>query len=364
VAPAYAQQQTPPPAQSPAQTREHTVKRGDTLWDLARAYLSNPFLWPLIYDANRQVVENPHRIYPAERLVIPPLPGEKPKPEAEPAQPQAVAIVPNPQPQPPAGPAAHAAQPGARRTRFYSPPDTTTEPTLITAGILAARRVEPKEYYSSPWLADGGRLPVLGRVFKPAEPRSEASLLGTTFHPFDRMYLNFEGRTRPRVGDMLLIVSVGRGVGGFGQIIQPRGVVRIDSIHTSTMLAMVTHQFGNLELGDLALPMDSFPSMSGQVTNVDDGPQGSLIEFLVPQPVYGTQDIAFVNLGSARGVKVGDELIVQLPARSRDSRLPAQPIARLLVTRVTERSATVRVIHLEDAVLKEGLPVRLVARMQ
>ncbi|MGH7466891.1 MAG: LysM peptidoglycan-binding domain-containing protein [Longimicrobiales bacterium] len=362
MAPAYAQQQTPPAP--PAQTREHTVKRGDTLWDLARAYLSNPFLWPLIYDANRQVVEDPHRIYPAERLVIPPLPGEKPKvePEAQPTQP--VVITPDQTPRPPAGPSASIVPAGTRRTRFYSPPDTTTEPTLITAGALAARRVEPKEFHSSPWLADAGRLPVMGRVFKPAESRSEGSLLGTTFHPFDHMFLSYQGRTRPRAGDMLLIVSVGRGVGGFGDLIQPRGVVRVDSVFTSSMQALVTHQFGTLELGDLALPMDSFPTITGASTAVTDGPQGSIIEFLLPQPVYGTEEIAFVNLGSARGVKVGDEMVAQLPARSRDGRLPAQPVARLLVTRVTERSATVRVIELQSAVLKPGLPVRVVARMQ
>ncbi|HEX2167766.1 MAG TPA: hypothetical protein VHG09_11095, partial [Longimicrobiales bacterium] len=38
------------------QQREHQVRRGDTLWELARAYLDNPFLWRLIYDANRDVV--------------------------------------------------------------------------------------------------------------------------------------------------------------------------------------------------------------------------------------------------------------------------------------------------------------------
>ena len=49
----------------------HVVKRGDTLWDLAKAYLKNPFRWPEVFQRNTDIVENPHWIYPGETIRIP-----------------------------------------------------------------------------------------------------------------------------------------------------------------------------------------------------------------------------------------------------------------------------------------------------
>ena len=59
---------TAPLGAQEARPQTHTVKSGDTLWDLSRRYLGDPFLWPEIYRLNTMVVEDPHWIYPGEVL--------------------------------------------------------------------------------------------------------------------------------------------------------------------------------------------------------------------------------------------------------------------------------------------------------
>lgn len=59
------------PAPAPSGERVHVVEKGDTLYGLARRYYNDASQWRRIYEANADRLENPDRLRPGMRLVIP-----------------------------------------------------------------------------------------------------------------------------------------------------------------------------------------------------------------------------------------------------------------------------------------------------
>jgi len=351
VALAVALLAVPAAAQEPAPSREHVVRRGDTLWDLAGQYLANPFLWPMIYEANRPVVENPHWIYPGERLRIPGVPGEQAAGQVlgQPvAQQPAVEAVPEPAGAPAQAPAA-------------------AVPVAVTLDLR--RPVIPEaEYYSTPWLEPAVGARVAGRVLRLAdEPGTATDKIAPALHPHDRILIGELRAPAAQVGDSLLLVRVGREVTGHGQVVEPLALVGVDSVGTGMLAGRLLVQFDEAAVGDYVLRLERMPEIPlGRPQPVAAGPEGRVVEFLEQQQIYGTGDHAFVAM-RGQALRLGDELAIYVPGTSTTARaaavVPPTEVARAMVVRLSEGAATVRLTGVFDTSVRAGLPVRLVARM-
>ncbi len=68
---------TPEVAATPAapvvqpESRFYTIQKGDTLWKIAATALGKGARYPEIYEANREVILDPDKIYPGQKIRIP-----------------------------------------------------------------------------------------------------------------------------------------------------------------------------------------------------------------------------------------------------------------------------------------------------
>ncbi len=49
----------------------YTIAKGDTLSGIAKQFYDNAMDYPLIFEANREVIEDPNLIYPGQKIRIP-----------------------------------------------------------------------------------------------------------------------------------------------------------------------------------------------------------------------------------------------------------------------------------------------------
>lgn len=61
------------PTPEPEAATFYTVVSGDTLGKIAKVHYGNAMKYPVIFEANRPMLEDPDRIYPGQVLRIPPL---------------------------------------------------------------------------------------------------------------------------------------------------------------------------------------------------------------------------------------------------------------------------------------------------
>ncbi|MEX0891868.1 MAG: LysM peptidoglycan-binding domain-containing protein [Gemmatimonadota bacterium] len=335
--PVGAQDTIPPPTQQ----REHVVRPGDTLWELARAYLRDPFLWPLLFDVNRGLLTDPDLILPQQRLLIPVTKPDERGPVGTPVGQLPVEV--EPPPEPPAPP----------------PADTVAAPQEEMTLPWAVR---PGEYASAPWLADTAQLAWAGRIVRLADPSESEERLASTLHPFDQVLVGQLRAGSHVVGDTLLAVRLEGDVDGWGHKVFPMAVLIVDTVAGPVVRARVRHQYADARVGDLVLVDTPRPAMPrGQPRAIANGPTGAILDFARDRPLNSVLHHGFIDMGADRGVSLGDEFEAFAAG---DGEVPPQPVAHLRVIRVERTSATVLVTGLTSTALRGGLPVRLIRRMQ
>jgi hypothetical protein len=60
-----------PPPRNEVETDSYTVQGGQSLWEIAESELGNPYLWPAIFELNKDALGNPNQLLANADITIP-----------------------------------------------------------------------------------------------------------------------------------------------------------------------------------------------------------------------------------------------------------------------------------------------------
>jgi hypothetical protein len=314
----------------------YTIKKGDTLWDLSDEFYNDPTEWPQLWEINRErtPIENPHLIYPGQRILITPSPGAKPSP------------VPT------------------AETKAPSMPDQTSgmavspDEAPATTGEEGKETEKPHFFYSlinrAGFVTEN--LPYfLGEIFK---VQGNKQMISTN----DIIYIRNDEPEQMVVGREYSIIRAikklqhpkTRETIGFQN--QMKGIVELTEKHDGFSMGRITKAYRTIRLGDKIIPHKK-RSRNIPYLQSTPGIRGILIGFEENKSIIAEDYVGFIDKGANDGIYAGQKYDIyrrerasSYPGKAKDTLLPPVIYGSLLVITTEPESATVIILNSTERV--------------
>lgn len=299
---------------------KHIVVKGDTLWGISGKFLKSPWLWPQVWELNREQIQNPHLIYPGD-IVYLDRSGDTPRLRlGRPVGSLADASGASGNPQ-------HRLEPSVRAEALGDSAIPTISTSAIEAFINRPLIVDEKGLATSPrimatqegrvYLGRGDRAYVRGiqndavnewHVYRPAKPMLDPDTREVL--AYEALYLGTAHLVRK--GDPATITITG-----------------------------TAEEIGE---GDRLVPAEGARTVNLAPRAPERDVVGKIISVYRGVTQVGRNSVVALNVGKNDGLDVGHVMSVQLRgrlARDRETnemvKLPNEPIGQLLVFRTFDR---------------------------
>jgi hypothetical protein len=125
---------------------------------------------------------------------------------------------------------------------------------------------------------------------------------------------------------------------------------------------MVSEEFDRVRLGQRLRMAPDYDLRQGvNAEPVESNLTATLLGFNNPRAVYGIGSVAFLDVGEAEGITIGDEFTAYV---NQGDGWSGEEAVRLQVVLVNGSVSSARVVKVTDPVLRVGSPVFLVKKMQ
>jgi len=305
-----------------AENQIYTIKKGDTLWDLSKKFIDDPYYWPNIWAKNPEIT-NPHLIFPGQKVQI--LDGQ-------------VKIIP--------------AYPEANKTTGVE-----TDNQQIITPTLAAETDELIKIKST-GSGDGFILTdekPLGILVDSVDNR----ILLTKD---DIVFLKMHDLSNVTVGDTYGLFERGEKIKNpqtkklIGTMMYNLGFLQVTEVNGETVIAKIGNVFREIARGaELFEFIPQRKEITLQRGSTDKG--GYIIAARDEKGTFSTNDIVFINLGSDDGLVSGNLFYISRPRNlseeviksAGDIQLPDAVLGAAITIETKAKTASAIIIKSVDA---------------
>ncbi|MCB9743873.1 MAG: LysM peptidoglycan-binding domain-containing protein [Alphaproteobacteria bacterium] len=329
--PALAQEGTIISSGAPSSAPEqYVIQPGDTLWDISRAFLGDPYFWPQLWSIN-DYITNPHWIYPGNVILF---------------QPGSLLEPPDMSIQGSGG-------------GGYIAESLTFEAIAPECGpdVRFTQEVNTARYIAPGLIAEEDELEIWGELFA-----SKSGMVALA--EGDKVYLDLEDPELVQCGDVLSVFRKREAVRHpearkvqYGDLYEVVAELVVVHHEDETVTAQVRTSYEEIRRGDLVGP--NFPVHAELPVSAPRGDlDGTVIARLNADEAHlaSVGETVFIDRGRADGLRVGNSFFViqrrdpVLYGREDNERIPAQVVGRVVVVRVSENSSTAVVVDSSAAI--------------